>query len=240
MLHRKILIAASAAVLLSVMPGCAYDGVGKQLPQLDYQNIRPLYISAGAVDVITQFRPTIESSKAAGAFTTRPEDAINRYAVQRLKAQGGEGTLRFTIEDSTVRHTVVDPDNSVMKWAELGKQDRYDLKIRVGLAKLEGDGRKSANAVLEMDRFITVPQSVSIAKREATLRDFLQKVVGELDVMVTTALQDRLSMTVNGEGQPVHEDNYPASAPAAEPSPGPAVPSLPVSKVKPEPLPPPW
>jgi hypothetical protein len=238
MVHRKILISARAQVLLATKPACTYDGAGRQLPQLDYQNISALYVSAGSVDVITQFRPTLESSKAAAAFTTRPEDALNRYAVQRLKAQGGEGTLRFTIEDATVKHAVVDPDNSVMKWADVGKQDRYDLNIRVGLSKIEGDNRKSANAVLEMERFITVPQSFSIAKREKTLRDFMQKVVGEMDGMVTTALRDRLSLAVSGEA-PMNMPAQPAPY-GTENNTGPSVPSLPVSTVKPEPLPPPW
>lgn len=239
MIHRKILIAASAAVLLATLPGCAYDGTGKQQAQLDYQNIPALYVSAGSVDVITQFRPTLESSKAAAAFTTRPEDALNRYAVQRLKAQGGEGTLRFTIEDATVKHTVVDPDNKVMKWAEVGKQDRYDLKVRVGLSKIEGDSRRSANAILEMDRFITVPQSFSIAKREKTLQDFMRKIVNEMDGMVTTALRDRLSLAVNGDA-PMPQVDMQTPYGTNDGSPGPSVPSLPVSNVKPEPLPPPW
>jgi hypothetical protein len=233
----KIFLAASSALIL--MGGCAYEGPsGKPLPPLDYQNMAPLYVSVGQVDIVNHFHPTPDSNRAAAAFPTRPEDAINHYAENRLKAKGYEGTLRFIIEDATVKHSVLQPDNSVMQWAGAGVQDRYDVSLRLSLQRIQAGGQPDADATVELTRFITVPKGASIAKRQTILRDFTAKMVSEVDGMVTTALTDRMHLTVEGGDAPpppgVHEDND------GTVTAGPAVPSLPVPTVHPEALPPPW
>ncbi len=216
---------------------CAYNGGGKPLPQLDYQNIAPLNVSVGSVDVSTTYVPSVESSQAAAAFTTPPDVALRRYAESRLKAKGYEGSLKVVIQEASVRHSVTEADNSAMKWAGVGKQDRYDLKIRIGLTDIEPDGRQPKESSIELTRFITVPQSFSIAKRETTLRDFMQTVVREVDTMVTTALQDRMHMTVSAPG-PVSPGQQGMGSPTI--SPAPSAPAQRVPIVQPEPLPPPW
>lgn len=237
MFARTLKIAmVSTAMLLS---GCINDVVHKPVAALDYKHIAPLYVSAGQVEVVNRYQPSVESDKAASAFPTRPEDALNHYAENRLKSKGYEGTLKFVIADASVRQSVAQPDSTVMKWTGTGTQDRYDISIKINLIKTEGDGRESSHASIADSRFITIPRSYSIAKKQTTLRDFMEKLVGEVDGMVTSALQDQMHMTVTDGGGAT------AAGPATADndgtvSDGPAVPAAPVSSVKPEALPPPW
>ncbi len=220
---------------VAVLTGC-YGGGGKPLPQLDYQNISPLYVSAGSVDVSTTYVPSVESSQAAQAFTTPPDVALRRYAESRLKSQGYEGALKFVIQEASVRHSVADADNSAMKWAGVGKHDRYDLKIRINMSLVTPDGQQPKSANIEVTRFISVPQSYSIAKREKTLRDFMQRLIGEVDNMVTSALQDRMHVAVSAASIPGAASG--GSLPTI--SPAPSAPAVRPPVVQPEPLPPPW
>ncbi len=239
---RYSLLLACAATMLA-MTGCVNQAAtGKPLAALDYQHIAPLYVSAGQVDVINHYHPTPESDHAASAFPTRPEDALNHYAENRLKAKGYEGTLKFTIDNAAVKHSEVQPDNSVLKWAGAGIQDRYDVDLGITLARVEADGHQSGEASVQLTRFITVPQSYSIAKRETTLREFTQKMVESVDGMVTSALQDKMHMTVSDDGgAPVtaHSDND-GSVVTSPSAPSSTSPTLPVPTVHPEALPPPW
>jgi hypothetical protein len=229
---------ASAVALLG-LTGCINEmTMGKPLPKLDYQHIAPLYVQMGQVDIVNHFHPTPESDKAASAFPTRPENALNHYAENRLKAKGYEGTLQFIIEDASVRQSIEPPDSKVLKWANVGNLDRFDVSIKITLARIEGNGRQSGNAVIQLNRYITVPKTDSIAKRNKSLKDFTQGLVEEIDGMVATALQDRMHLLVSDNGtMPMGvtgQDNGNGVQP------GPAVPSLPVPNVHPEALPPPW
>jgi hypothetical protein len=232
-LHSRSLLLASAVAVLG-LTGCLNEmTMGKPLPKLDYQHIAPLYIGMGQVDIVNHFHPTAESDKAASAFPTRPENALNHYAENRLKAKGYEGTLQFIIEDASVRHSIAPPDSKVLQMVNVGNQDRYDVSVKITLARIEGNGFQSGNAVIQLNRYVTVPKTDSIAKREKTLKDFVQGMVEEIDGMVATALQDRMHLLLTDNGAPV-------AGTVNSNQPGPAVPSLPVPSVHPEALPPPW
>jgi hypothetical protein len=126
-----LLVCATAALALS---GCINEmTLGKPLPKMDYQHILPVYVATGAVDVVNQFHPTAEDDQAASAFPTRPENALNHYAENRLKANGYEGTLQFVIEDASVKHSIAPPDNKVLQFVNIGNQDRYDVSVKVKL-----------------------------------------------------------------------------------------------------------
>ena len=236
MFTRVLKIAMLSGVLL--LTGCLNDVVRKPVAVLDYKHISPLYLSVGQVDIVNRYQPSSDSDKAASTFPTRPEDALNHYAENRLKSKGYEGTLKFVIDDASVKQSIAPPDSAVMKWTGTGTQDRYDISIKITLAKTEGDGRESGHAAIADSRFITIPRGYSIAKKQATIRTFMEKVIGEVDGMVTSALQDQLHMTLTDNG------NSPVGHPAVDndgmASDGPAVPAAPVSSVKPEALPPPW
>lgn len=224
------LLLGSAVALTTALPGCAYQG--QKLAQLDYQNIAPLSVSVSKVDVQSVFLPSVETSEALKDFTTPPDVALRRYAENRLKARGYEDVLKFTVKDGTVRHSVVDSDSAVAQWAKVGKQDRYDLSIRVDMTLVAADGSKPKDASIELNRYITVPQSYSIARREKLLHDFMQELITEIDKMVTTTLRDRMQLTVSSGDSGPMQNNDNDTVPQGT--------SQRVPSVQLETLPPPW
>jgi hypothetical protein len=122
----------------------------------------------------------------------------------------------------------------------VGNQDRFDVSIKLTLARIEGTGRQAGSATIQLNRFITVPKTDSIAKRQKTLADFTQKLVEEIDGMVVTALQDRMNMVLSENGSGPGMGLSPPQNTVDPNQPGPPVPSLPVPNVHPEALPPPW
>ena len=231
------------ALALVMMSGCINEVVYKPVTTLDYKHIAPVYVSAGRVEIVNQYHPSMASDKAASTFPTRPEDSLNHYAENRLKSKGYEGVLKFIIKDATVTESVAQPDSAVMKWAGTGIQDRFDVSLKVTLSKLEGNGHESSHADITVTRFITVPRGYSIAKKQATMRDFMERIITEVDGMVTSALQGQMHMTITDGGgavAPAPDSGDQQNSANSGVSDGPAVPAAPVSSVKPEALPPPW
>jgi hypothetical protein len=96
-------------------------------------------------------------------------------------------------------------------------------------------------AQINLNRYITVPKTDSIAKRGRIMKDFMQGMIEEMDTMVMSALDGRMHLlSAQNDASDLgngHQDNQNAPVGAAAPA---SAPALPVPSVHPQALPPPW
>lgn len=185
-------------VSLFSVAACTSTPVSNSKPQqeLSFTNISPYHVEASRVEVENQYVPGADAKDISSTFPVSPDIALRRYAENRLQPGGTTGALKFVIEDARVYQTVIKPDNSVVNWMGAGNQDQYEVFLKVSLYYTDEIGKQSGRkGVLNFNRTLTMPASVSLAEREQRQLQFLEQLMKDVDVSVSKALTEKFSMT---------------------------------------------
>lgn len=191
---RSLFLVSAAMAALLLAPSCAQDtSRGKPLPPLSFNNLTPLYVEAGQIEVVMEYDQNRDPQDVAQSLPTPPVTALRDYAHNRLRAGAYEGVLRFVIEDAAVRTSLVPPESRMLDMIKMGASDQYDANVRVRLFRVSPDGRESSHGIIRLQRFVTIPQHYSLAQREQELQNFVAEIMAELDRSVSTTLREQVN-----------------------------------------------
>lgn len=190
----KILMIGVATSGMLMGAACAPTADGRAPAPLAFTHMAPFQVNAGHVEVINRYDHTINPQDISASLPTPPDVALTRYARSRLQAQGFEGTLQFIIEDASVTSQIEEPESAMLGWMRMGVQDRYDALVNLRLIMVGADGRERSEGTVRLRRYITVPQSHSIARREQALSDMVRELMDDVDDAVTGTLRNQMRL----------------------------------------------
>lgn len=194
--------------------GCTFSSSieGKPLPDLTFEHIAPLPVNVQDIEIVNSYDPAKDSKDISSTFPTPPDIAMERYAENRLKAKGQGGTLRFIIENSYIHRRYIEADSVVSKWMRLDGKDRYDVTMDITLYVIYPDGRRGPRSVLKMERYISIPESVSLAERELEQLRFIELLAEDIDRAITQSLTGTLNVLNKEDVTGFISSGQPASA----------------------------
>lgn len=180
-----------------VIVGCTSSArvEGKPVPEMTFAHISPMPIKVSAIEIENSFDPSLDERDVSSSFPTPPDVVLKRYAENRLEPAGQEGVLKVVIEDAHIYHSYIEPEGSFMKWARIGGKDRYDVLMKLRLYSEYADGTQSPHSILTMERYISVPESVSLAERELAQLEFLELLIQDVDKAIIKSLEQTLNLT---------------------------------------------
>lgn len=187
----RVLSCAAVVAALCAVPGCSTQTVsGKPLSELTFDTVQPLYVSAAHVNIVNNYNPSADPQDVSSRLPTPPDIAVRRWAERRLQPAGGFGVLNFAIDSVTVREAHNAPQTTMQRWSGQGASTRYDVALRLSMAK-ESDARMgNSRHAMTVTRTVTIPDNWSIAQREHELQTFVETLVAEVDKAVTATLQN--------------------------------------------------
>ena len=165
-----------------------------KLPELTFDHIMPVQVPVAAIHVENNYEVGADSRDVSSSFPTPPDIVLRRYAEHRLASSGGSGTLKFIIEAAHVYHRYIEPEGIIRKWMRTGGKDRYDVSMRFRMYKVFPNGSESRHSVLTVERYMAIPESTSLARREREQLAFLELLMQDIDEAVTRSLQDTLKL----------------------------------------------
>lgn len=173
------------------------------VPELSFTNISPYHVDVLRVEVENLYQPGSDPKDVATSFPVQPDIAVKRYAENRLQAAGQRGGLKFIIEDARIHQRQFEQDNKVVNWMGAGKQDQYEIFLRLKLYYTDDVGlQEGRQGTLNFNRTLTMPASVSLAERELRQLKFLEQLMQDVDASVSKALAERFSMR-DGDALPL-------------------------------------
>lgn len=170
------------------LAGCTSNVSGKKLPELTFENVQPLFISAGRVEIVNNYHPALDEKDVSTRFPTRPDLAVQRWAERRLKTANGVGVMNFTIDSARVYSEHIGPANTIEKWTGQGAHTKYDAEVKMSFAKQSDSRMNETRHSMTVTRSVTIPDAWPIAKREEELQKFVETLVGDVDMTVTGTL----------------------------------------------------
>ncbi|QQG35702.1 MAG: hypothetical protein HYS17_09305 [Micavibrio aeruginosavorus] len=192
-------------VALISLSACATKPAAQRepVPELSFTNISPYHVDALRVDVENLYQPGADPKDVSTSFPVQPDIAIKRYAENRLQPGGQRGGLKFIIEDARIYQREILPDNKVASWMGAGKQDQYEIFLRLKLYYTDDVGvQEGRQGTLNFNRTLTMPSSVSLTERELRQLKFLEQLMKDVDAAVSQALAERFSMR-DGDALPL-------------------------------------
>jgi hypothetical protein len=175
----------------------------KPLPELSFTNVTPYHVDAARVEVENKYVPGSDPKDISSTFAVSPDVAVRRYAENRLQPGGTQGALKLIIEDARVYLTEIEQANQVVNWMGAGKQDQYELFLKLNLYFTDDLGMQTGRkGELNFNRTLTMPASVSLAERELRQMKFMEQLMKDVDVAVSKALSERFSM-VDTDARPL-------------------------------------
>jgi|GEM_PF-2578530 len=193
-ISHKITRLLGTVALSAVLISCTSGPVTSPVPTLKYDSIAPLYINAGTVNIVEEFKPQNDPKDISASFATAPKDTLRSYLEHRIRAAGGPSQLQIYIEEASVHHNVVEQDNKVVKWMKAGIQDEYVVTIRLRLNRDSAASGEVAQANMALQRSQAFAASLSLDEKERAQIQFLDSVMKEVDQAVTTTIRDKLKM----------------------------------------------
>lgn len=186
------LLTSCAVALGACSPSYFYEG--RPLPALTFAHLEPVKLSVGEVEIESLYdRKKKDPFDLAGFFPTPPDEAVLRYFQSRFKPAGDNGLVKLVIEDASVKHSYIEADNIIMKWGRVGGMDRYDLALDLVLYIDEGPGEGRLTKRIDIERYVTVPESFSVSQREERQLQFTEQLIKDIDALLMTELRPYMS-----------------------------------------------
>ncbi len=184
---KKILLSAAAVAVLAACTNSYPDGM--PAPKLTFAQYQPINLNVSSSTA--EDAPTIENDPkdVSDQFVMPPGEAIKAYAANRYKATGtGNGTFNIAIEDSRVHIRQIDQQNKALSWSGIGKEDEYTVFLRLRVTPTPDGVLRAPSTMIRMERTLVMPSSTTLAEREMKQTQFLEKLVGDVDVAINRAL----------------------------------------------------
>lgn len=201
MLHKGLMLVATAVISACTMTG---NPEQRPLPSLTGQFSQPFMINASNVIIDNRYDPLSNPKDVSTTFPTPPDLALKRYAETRIKPAGGEGVLRFIIEDASVLKETRPSPSEVARWFNMDDKDRYIAEIKLVLLR-EGVAATVPGAIqsnMRVERTLTIAESTSLAERDNLLQGFVSDLLRDIDKAVVEALRNTLKLSVGDDVAP--------------------------------------
>ncbi len=176
LLKRFLFLVLVAAPLAA----CETPDPGQEFADLTFGHMAPLNFNAGSLRVVSQYIAPLAAPNVDHLFPVKPEQALRNWAVGRLKAQGGTGTIRFTIVDASVRETRLKLKKGLTGTFTKEQSSIFDASLEVVVEALDERGYQRAYATVRVARSRTIQEGATINERrrlwfgltEALMQDF--------------------------------------------------------------------
>ncbi len=177
----KGLAALAAVASLALLAACETPAPAGKLPDLTFAHLPALRLPAQRVETTVRYVQPMRAPNVEHLFPVPPVRAMERWAAQRLKADGGARVARFVIVEASVKETKLPRDTSMRGYFTKQASERYDARVEAILEVQDGIGAMKGVADAHASRWITVLEDASLNERERVKFDLIEGLMKDFD-----------------------------------------------------------
>jgi len=193
-MQRKLIVIFVLCCCLLALASCTSSvPESKPMPELTYEHIEALPVKVARIEIDNRYESSAPHD-ASSSFPTPPDIALRRYAENKLKASGSEGTFKFIIDGANIRHSLIQPAGKFTGWMGVGRKDLFEVNMKIRMFVVDGAGKESTHSILNMRRSISIPQRYSLSEKEQEKLNFLELLMKDVDEAVTKTLREKMNV----------------------------------------------
>lgn len=170
-----------AGLFLIVLSACSSAPPQNRFPDITFRHEPQIRLAVREISVENTYNAPAEPPNVEHRFPVRPGRTAERWARDRLSAEGGEGRLRYIVREASVVETELPLSKGLTGAVTTEQSERYDAVIRVELQMLGDDGRTTGTANVRAERSISVPEDITLTERERRWFRLTEDIMRELD-----------------------------------------------------------
>jgi hypothetical protein len=92
----------AALLLVALLAGCGGAPPPGKFPELSWKHLPPIKLKVEKIEIVREYQPRVTSPHVETLAPRGLADSAERWAKDRLVADGDEGTARFVITDASL------------------------------------------------------------------------------------------------------------------------------------------
>jgi hypothetical protein len=189
-LLRPAVLAIAATLALGA---CTSAPPRPQARQISFANLAPISFDVARIEVVQQYQPPQVPPNVEHLTPVQPTDAIRRWANERVRAMGSNGTMRVIIKDASITETHLKPTTGVRGTFTTDQSERYDGRLSVDLVVEVPSRQFQGYTGATVSRTISVPENVSLQGREDAWHSLVERMMADLNAKLEEGIDGNLS-----------------------------------------------
>ncbi len=177
---RSFRLLTITAVLFG-LSACASPPTRISFPEITFDHMTPLVMGVSDVTVDDRYVPPRTNPNAEHRIPVSPQRVLNRWAADRIIANGGDATATFVILDASVIEKALDTDGNIAAIFTNEQAMRYEARVEGMLEIKSNDGLSQGETRARASRSITIPEDASINEREQALFTLIEQLTRDFD-----------------------------------------------------------
>ena len=163
---RNPIRAAAALIATLGLLSCAAPPPKQQFADITFEHLPPYKFNVARVDVVSDFKPTLEPPYVEQQFPIPPERAIRQWIRDRIQPAGVEGVAKVVINNASVKQVELPQKKDLESKFTTEQTERYDAVADVTINIYGTRGFRDGYTEAHVERTQTVPEDATLNERE--------------------------------------------------------------------------
>jgi len=187
-MNRVRLVPLFAAVVLAA---CQTEP-RPQLPQLTFAHLPVYNLDVGNVEFANRYQPPMAPPHVEHLMPVAPAAAAERWARDRLRADGAFGRAVFVVRDARVTETPLPKTSGFRGFFTKEQTGRYDALIDVELEIRNDRNYRVAGVAARAQRSYTVREDASPNDRDRIMYELVEQLMKDLNTTLDANIRQTL------------------------------------------------
>lgn len=184
----RTLAAAAAVAGVAALAACETPAPASKLPDLTFSHLPTLRIPVQRVEIANRYVAPMRAPNVEHLFPVPPARAMERWAADRLKADGARGVARFAVTEASVKETKLPRDESMRGYFTKQQTERYDARVDATLEIQDAVGAMKGVANAHATRSMSVREDASLNERERIKFDLVEGLMKDFDAEIEKSI----------------------------------------------------
>ena len=170
---------------IGALSGCTSGSMedGLPLPDLTYQGIQPIPLNTSEIRIFNAYEPNNEDT-ARSDRVLRTEEVLYRYAANRFRKAGNNGSLVMIIRDASVNKTYKESENAFIRAIGVDDGFHYTFTAVIDAVFSPYQNGRKVEARIRAERTAFVPDHYSLDEKDQEFFKLVEKTISDMDAEI--------------------------------------------------------
>ena len=189
----RLPVLAILAVLATLLSACVPPPAAPNFPEIAFRDREPFRLDVAEVTLVESYQAPLRAPHVEHESPMPPAVPLRNWVRDRLRAEGGAGSLRATIVDARIVETLLEINQDVGAALTTEQAVRFDGRVEMRLEVLDAGGRVRASVNAEASRARTIPENATLRERDEVLFQIAEDLATDLDAVLAPNIRQHLA-----------------------------------------------
>jgi hypothetical protein len=189
---RPILLAvflAAGTFAAAGLAGCSQPQDVRPAPVLDFAHGAPILLNVRVAEIDSRYRPNIAPPNIERSVSPTPQEAMIKWAQQRLRSDGTENVARFTIVEAPVNAENLPRTGGLTGALTTEPAQRWTVILEAQLEFLDESGARLDGFTAKVARTRDLKEGTTSEERSLFWSEMIAAAMGEFDAQMNSGLR---------------------------------------------------